>query len=320
MRGACITIYDTKNPRYNTNDRHSTTEEQQTATTNNPKSGGYGELIKFPTANHLNTIGNKKKSKKSEAMEQMTSENDDEEHGLEMVDRQNSVTSSTAASIKKLEVVANEKRQQPMLLLPPPPMLPLKPKPKTMSTSSSTTDSTSDSFNDLNGALPGYNFCDESSMMTESSFIITSAADESGPHRELPVDVPDSFVGTIKQAPRYPQMPKPSISTFKPIPTRPKESAIDVVPALPPRIAGGGGVGRDTLERPQSHSSGGHMNESFRNAKCINMPHKHMQPQPQTPVIVNNKVPISLIFRYVNTLIPFPSFCINSRLAEQLIW
>lgn len=128
---------------------------------------------------------------------------------------------------------------------------------KSNSTSSSESASTSGSFNDMSVAPPGYNFCDDS--VAESCLL----ADESGPHRELPVDVPDSFVSTIKQTPRYPPlMPPPSISTFKP---------------------------------KQSSDYDDHGDTT----NGINTIYKHMQAQPQTPITVSNKVSIHVLFLHL---------------------
>lgn len=142
-------------------------------------------------------------------------------------------------------------------------------------TSSSDSASTSDSFNDhdIGVAPPVYNLFDES-LTTGSSF-----HDDSGPHRELPVDVPDNFVGTIKQTPRYPplQQTLPSISTFKPQTSVKKELAakgpagpinpfslhdddVDVVDEGPPFVVG--------------LSTNG-----------VSTGYKNMQPQPQTPKV-----------------------------------
>lgn len=147
-------------------------------------------------------------------------------------------------------------------------------KPKTSSTSSSDSASTSDSFNE-SAAPPGYNFSDES--ITESSF-----HDVSGPHRELPVDVPDSFVGTIKQTPRYPTLhqPMPTISTFKP------QMAIRHDSELTPHLMGS--------NNPFALQDDGPLIGSDH---CINTTHKSMQPQPQTPT-TKDKVYIMLLFVY----------------------
>lgn len=139
-------------------------------------------------------------------------------------------------------------------------------KPKTSSTSSSDSASTSDSFNDndIEVAPPGYNFFDESVIPVPSSHV------ESGPHRELPVDVPDSFVGTIKQTPRYPQLlpQMPSISTFKPVPMRQQQQ--EAVRGLndPFSLHDDEGPGSDSC---------------IIDTNATNTVFKNMQPQPQTP-------------------------------------
>lgn len=129
-------------------------------------------------------------------------------------------------------------------------------KSKSNSSCSSDSGSTSGSFNDNEIAPPGYNFCQDSELN----------------HRELPVDVPDSFVGTIKQAPRYPplQPHMPSISTFKP-------TKHDSEP--PPRPP----------SKPMALSNPFCVDQEAA-TNGINTNSKNMQPQPQTPITVSNKV------------------------------
>lgn len=149
---------------------------------------------------------------------------------------------------------------------------------KTASTSSSDSASTSGSFNDIGGAPPGYNIFDDS-MHTTASFL-----DESAPHRELPVDVPDSFVGTIKQAPRYPQshQPMPSISTFKPLPTKSEHNPKSI--DLPSNTFGSNNP--FLLHDEMSVVSP----DSCLITNGINTNNKSMQPQPQTPSVAKDKV------------------------------
>lgn len=145
-------------------------------------------------------------------------------------------------------------------------------KAKTTSISSTDSASTSGSFNDLEVAPPVYNLFDESHSGS-------SLLDDSGPHREAAVDVPDSFVGTIKQAPRYPplqpQMPK--ISSFKPL-IKPSASELPIN-----RIA-------DANPFTLNSEEGTTDNDIRINTNSINPVHNHMQPQPQTPSITKPKV------------------------------
>lgn len=190
------------------------------------------------------------------------------EDGLEMIDRKNSVSSVKKAVA--LGVTTNSfggGLESVFIGLS---------KPKTSSTSSSDSASTSDSFNDIGVAPPGYNIFDETTT-TGSSFL--DQHNVSGPHRELPVDVPDSFVGTIKQTPRYPQFNQhtPSISTFKPQPR--KE---DPEPSQLP-------TERTMANNPFSLHEGRVFGDSD---NCINTNSisSGMQPQPQTPSIDKEKV------------------------------
>lgn len=200
------------------------------------------------------------KSKKSEAMDD----------GLEMIDRNNSTD-----SIKRAAAAAFSNDSA---------FIGHSAKPKTSSMSSSSDSaSNSGSFNDIGVAPPGYNLFDES--MTGSSY----HHDESGPHRELPVDVPDSFVGTIKQTPRYPPLPThtPSVSTFKPglppppLPLKHDEAYKRIAPFSL----------HDEDESPRVGSDA-------RITNGINPVHKSMQPQPQTPSVSKDKVLLcSISFR-----------------------
>lgn len=151
---------------------------------------------------------------------------------------------------------------------------------KSNSTSSSDSASTSGSFNDMSVAPPGYNFCDDS--VTESCLL----ADESGPHRELAVDVPDSFVGTIKQTPRYPPlMPPPSISTFKPKQSLVKSPELEL------------SVQRFGSNNPFSAAT--NYDDHGDTTNGINTIYKHMQAQPQTPITLSNKVSIHFLFLHL---------------------
>lgn len=183
--------------------------------------------------------------------------------GLEMIDRKNSVVS---VKHSPLGITSNGHDDAAGFMG-------LSSKPKTSSTSSSSDSaSTNDSFNE-SAAPPGYNYDDS---ITESSL-----HDASGPHRELAVDVPDSFVGTIKQTPRYPPLhqPMPSISSFKP--QLPIRHDPDVAP------------NRMGSHDPFSlHDEGpGVGSDHCINTNSINhTAHKNMQPQPQTPTITKDKV------------------------------
>lgn len=120
----------------------------------------------------------------------------------------------------------------------------------------------------------------ESSLHGPPSYNFGSASDpddmllnESGPHRELPVDVPDSFVGTIKQTPRYPPV---QLTTFHPL-----LPAAATTFNAPPQENGGRHHSINTINSSlQLNKNGG----------------SAMQPQPQTPIIAHNKVFCLVLF------------------------